>query len=336
MRWLIYIFISLLFFSCSTQGLDGVRCFKKRKYKTKTYKVKKIRSVQRPVYSSSRSTSLNRSSASPEQTINYDEEGIEIPNNADNKSPNDVVVIDTLKSETEPILSNTALNVQPIEIDDENTMQNRSDSASENQNTIIATNNSEKRYNTQAVRTEPRVDTQSQISPIQPSNVIEIVNSELLNATIITSKPNLTFTFRDEKIDISEGYSFNELIHFIINQDELLEPKEAVKQIKDLSDLLKKHPQIQVTITANTATDEPHPSHKYGADEETLTTMWETKADSTDHFTNLKQLMIARAKRIEELLIQNGVNPNQLTYELGTHNMWKYQRYVTFDLNDGK
>ena len=332
MRWLIYIFISLLLFSCSVEGLDGVRCFKKRKYKTKTYKIKKLRPVERPIYSSARSTSSNTSSVSSEPKSNSDKEVVETVSNDENKSPNKIEVVNSIQSVREPILNNTEITIQPIQVDNENTKQKLSAPPLKNQNIVITSDNSEKENNIQNARAQPGLNTQSQISSKQSNDVTETLNSERLK----TTKPNLTFTFRDEKVNVSEGYSFNELIHFVINQDELLEPEEAFEQLKDLSDLLKKHPQIQVTITANTATDEPHPSHKYGGDDETLTSMWETKTDSTDQFTSLKQLMIARAQRIQELLVQNGVNPNQLTYELGTHNMWKYQRYVTFNLNDGK
>ena len=314
------------------EGLDGVRCFKKRKYKTKTYKIKKSKSVQRPLYSSTRSTPSNTSSVSADPKSDSGKEVVKTVSNDESKSSNKIEVVNSIQSEREPISNNTEINIQPIQVDNEITKQKLSDPPLKNQNIVITTDDTEKENNTQNASPQPRLGTQSQISSKQSNNVTETLNSERLK----TTKPNLTFTFRDEKINVSEGYSFNELIHFVINQDELLEPEEAFEQLKDLSDLLKKHPQIQVTITANTATDEPHPSHKYGGDDETLTSMWETKTDSTDQFTSLKQLMIARAQRIEELLVQNGVNPNQLTYELGTHNMWKYQRYVTFNLNDGK
>jgi len=156
-----------------------------------------------------------------------------------------------------------------------------------------------------------------------------------VNVELEESQPQVEFIFRDETISIEDGYSFNELIPFVINRDDLLNSEEAYAKIQDLAILLKNYPQVNVTIIANTATDEPHPSHRYGSDEETLSSMWEKDSDTSNRLS-LPELMIARGKKIKELLIEEGVNPDQLSYKQGAHHMWKYQRYVTFVLNGGE
>jgi len=334
MKWWFFLLLSILLSSCSSHGLKGIQCFKKRSYKSKSYRVKKLKPVLRPVYSAS--TSSEPSNSTLPTTTDDDTSAQE---NNDEPSEETASTIEAIEPELDVMVLATDLEVPTIEVQESPPKQSVPNTRPQTKRVTTRTRVTTNRSTDESNSSNTVVEQQETINELvaKPTVAVQEIEGSTPIVTLGDERPSFIVRFRDQDIDIRETYSFNELIPFVINQDELLNPNEAYEKIKDLSELLQENPQVKVTIIANTATDEPHPAHRYGGDEETLTYMYEKPKDSLtveEDLYTLKDLMVARANRIEELLIEHGVTAEQLTYQLGTHNMWKYQRYVTFILND--
>lgn len=355
MKPLYFFILILLCSSCANGNIKNLSC-KRGNYKAKKYRVKKIHAYQKTTgYGSSSSPAPSQSAAVkpdpvavqeppvPEpavveetparrqtariQTSNDDFEILEeVPFDLSETVEASEPTVDPFQGETVEI----AEVIDPIE---EPVLEEETNEPSID--TVVEENSPVEPVQTPDPFDDTELFEETYIE--QPNQNVDQIETVIPQTEIVLEdKPDLILNFRDEVINVSEGYSFNEIIPFVINKDQLLNPDDAFQKITDLSKLLKENPQVQVTIIANTATDEPHPSHTYGDDFDTLT-QWEQETDNLTLDGNvftLKNLMVARGKRIEELLVENEVNPGQLSYQYGRHNMWKYQRYVTFVLNE--
>ncbi len=139
--------------------------------------------------------------------------------------------------------------------------------------------------------------------------------------------------FRGETIDLGkEDYSFDEQIAFIENTDSFLDREGANDAVKDLTKLLRKNKNIKVTIVGNTATEFPQSDVLYGNSEQALNQEGTLNMETV----RTKDVMIARAKKIYDLLVRKGVNQSQLQFTHGSHYSTKEKRVVTFILkSDG-
>lgn len=136
--------------------------------------------------------------------------------------------------------------------------------------------------------------------------------------------------FRGQDIVISEenGFAFDENIEFIDLSDLFSDRNAALASLEDLSDLLQQDPSLQVTVIGNTATESPNGEKLYGDQPAVLRQEAILNADTVQ----IRDVMIARAKRVYNLLIQEGVSPNQLEYTTGSHRQWAEKRVVSFIL----
>lgn len=138
----------------------------------------------------------------------------------------------------------------------------------------------------------------------------------------------IEFRGQDIVLTEEEGFQFEENIEFIDLSDLFSDRSDALSSLKDLSQLLKEDASIQVTIVGNTATTRPKGDVLYGSEPEVLRQNAILNADSVQ----LREVMVARAKRVYNLLIDEGVPANQLEYTTGSHRQWAHQRVVSFIL----
>lgn len=133
--------------------------------------------------------------------------------------------------------------------------------------------------------------------------------------------------FKGKEIEITkDGYQFDEEILFVNQTDFFSNPKKAWEQLEDLSKLLIKEKDLHVTIIGNTASDEPTDGVIYGNSEAALGQISRLNLQGA----TIRDAMNARAKRVFKLLVDNGVNPSQLDYTIGTHRRTKKERVVSF------
>ena len=188
---------------------------------------------------------------------------------------------------------------------------------------------------------ENSTDTQEAI-PEEPVETAE--DSENANETRETAQPSIpdlktagppideeVIQFRGEDVVLSEtkDFQFDENIEFIDLSDLFVNRETAFKSLEDLSRLLKRNPDVEVTIVGNTATSIPQSGGElYGDSPEVLRQEAILNADTVQ----IRDVMIARAKRVYELLIDEGVRPNQIEYTTGSHRKWEAERVVSFIL----
>jgi len=135
--------------------------------------------------------------------------------------------------------------------------------------------------------------------------------------------------FKGEEIEITEdGYQYSEEILFVNSTDLFSNPKEARNQLKDISKLLKNNKDLTVTIIGNTATSTPQNGVIYGSSNRALNQ--EVTLNTKD--ATIRESMIARAKRVFRLLVDSGVDENQLDVTTGTHGKTRKERVVTFKI----
>lgn len=139
-----------------------------------------------------------------------------------------------------------------------------------------------------------------------------------------------TIEFRGQDIVISEenSFEFEENIEFIDQSDLFADRSTALKSVEDLSELLQNDASISVTIVGNTATTTPKENYLYGDSAEVLRQMAVLNADTVQ----IRDVMVARAKRVYKLLIDDGVSPDQIEYTTGSHRQRAHQRVVSFIL----
>lgn len=179
------------------------------------------------------------------------------------------------------------------------------------------------------------IGTSSSSAPAQAKKKPEVVVEEEEQLTIAETKigapPEVNVEkkveFKGEEIEITEdGYQYDEQILFVNSTDLFSNPKEARDQLKDLSRLLKKEKDLKVTIIGNTATSSPQKGVIYGDSKAALDQ--EVTLNTKD--ASIRDSMNARAKRVYKLLVDGGVNPNQLDYTTGTHGRTRKERVVSF------
>lgn len=131
--------------------------------------------------------------------------------------------------------------------------------------------------------------------------------------------------FKDEVIDLTdEEFVFEKNIRFDPATDKLSE--KEIAQLREIADLLKRYSDIKMTIVGNTATTFPSSTQTYGDSKEAL----DAKARLNGKWVTKKELMLARAKSVYNVLVDFGVDKNQLEYTHGSHRQYDYQRVVTF------
>ncbi|MBX2846174.1 MAG: hypothetical protein KTR13_08160 [Saprospiraceae bacterium] len=161
--------------------------------------------------------------------------------------------------------------------------------------------------------------------PVQEAEPPSIADSK--NTSFPDEPTETVIEFRGQEIDLKqEDFKYNESIEFIDNTDYFVSREEAVDQLKDLSRLLRKNTDINVTIIGNAASSYPIEGYAYGASDPVIN----QEAELNGKTVTIKDTMLARAGRIFDLLVERGVDPTQLKIETGTYSSNKKDRVVTF------
>ncbi len=137
--------------------------------------------------------------------------------------------------------------------------------------------------------------------------------------------------FKGDAINISEEktYTFEESIEFINVSDLFVNREAALNSLKDLSKLLKQDKDIHVTIIGNTASTIPQEGSIYGASPEVYAQIGELNGRPAF----FGEIMLARARRVYDLLASSGVSKKQMRIKKGSHRKYAKDRTVTFELS---
>ncbi len=133
-------------------------------------------------------------------------------------------------------------------------------------------------------------------------------------------------------VDEKEGYSYDESIEYINNSDLFVNREQAMQSLSSLANLLKSNPDITLTIVGNTATSIPNGNVLYGSDERVYAQIGAINGKEA----TLGEVMLLRANRIYDLMLDLGVPSEQLESKKGSHRMWRRERTVTFVLKRPK
>ena len=274
-----------LLFSCSGNGLRGVKCSNGKAKKVKTVRLKKLRAYQRgvgggggiaPVRASSPSTQEdNQQQAAnnadqveptePEPTI-LEQDSIDVllmtvdtntPTQiSPDPSPRDTIYRATIERRTLPPNQNSPDTIYRTSVERRGPPTTNTDSPAD---TI---------YRTTVERRSPdspsTPDTLFRQTTIRQADVPELSSIELdteidLDQTV-NIKPIKTVIYKGELFEFEEDVTFNERIYFIPNYDVFLNDRRANKKLKDLANLLLANPSVSVTIQANAGWDNPFES----------------------------------------------------------------------------
>jgi len=161
-------------------------------------------------------------------------------------------------------------------------------------------------------------------APVEEERVPTIAESK---DTSFEDEPSAVVEFRGQEIDLEEeDFKYDEPIEFIDATDYFFSRENAVDQLKDLSKLLKENKNIEIVVIGNTATTYPEERTKYGKSNQVL----DQKGILNTEDVTIREVMLARAQRVHDLLVARGVSSRQLSIETGEHFPNKRQRVVTF------
>ncbi len=196
---------------------------------------------------------------------------------------------------------------------------------------------------------EPRI-------PVEVSPVASGIVHKKLTGPIDAPK----IIFREKEYNVDEDIKFNQFIHFIPNHNVPLYPDSAKQKLSDLAWLLKTHPDKRVYVTGNVGWDNFDESDEnrfkyqmddwgnfrriiYGRGPEVYgQTLYGLGLNDPDHIRRIDELgiphvteaivgdlMMSRARKVKELLIEMGVNKKQIRTGLGEF-FFSADRFVSF------
>gem|GEM_PF-5675808 len=121
--------------------------------------------------------------------------------------------------------------------------------------------------------------------------------------------------FKGQKIDLDkDDFSYNEKIRFVSKTDVFEDQAKARDQLKDLASLLKKNPDVKVTIIGNAADPSKRSEITYGKSAAALNQI----TDLNRKEMTIGDAMKAKAKRVFDLLRDRGVPASQMQITSGT------------------
>ena len=129
--------------------------------------------------------------------------------------------------------------------------------------------------------------------------------------SVVKARPPLIF--RDRPLDKSNPLRDSQEVLFEGNSDRFVNETAARAALRDVIDLMHRHPSVHVTIIGNAASSLRDPEWPFGGNRAAL-----LRAPShIREFPSIGSLMQARARAIAKLLIGRGVPLSRVHYDIG-------------------
>lgn len=180
----------------------------------------------------------------------------------------------------------------------------------------------EERQSEQPKEPEPKLPEPKEEEPEE--EILTIAESKVGGLPI----PKKSLEEKIEELKSDEEFSFDEQIQFIDLSDLFADRSQAIIQINELARLLRKNPDVEVTIIGNTATESPNGEAIYGDGVAARS----QSAELNGKDVTIYDVMLARANRVKQLLGSKGVNGRQMKVKPGSHRQYEKDRVVTFIL----